>query len=182
MLMRSTIIVAALALSACVPPTTSLIESSSSIQAIDTGIEGTREFTHFAGGKDLYTEIHGNPFSMSDAEFGTFVTGILNLRNSNTPANFTTNPGPNSDPAFRTVVVFNAAEHYSGANLCFGPHSIKTYGDPLPGRISVDMAFCDGNTELHSVRGTMPAAIDPRSHDFQNSLALTLALAQPRAN
>lgn len=180
MLMRSAILVAGLAISACVPPATSLIESAGSVQANNVGIEGTREFIHFAGGKDLYTEIHGNPFPMSDEEFGNFVTGILNLRNSKVPTNFTTHPGENSDPAFRAVVVFNAAEYYNGAILCNGPHNIKAYADPLPGRrIGIDFAFCNGRTELHSVTGTLPSANGPRDHEFQDSLALTLALAQP---
>ena len=169
-----------LSLGACMPPGTALIESQSSIQANGTSLGGSREFAHFASGKDLYTEIHGNPFvNVSNTELSEFVTSVLNLRNSSSPTNFTTHPGPHSDPAYRTVVVFNAAEPYSGPSLCAGPHRIHT-APPHGGRIHIDLAFCNGRTELHSVRGTIPASHTPADPQFQNALALTLALAQPR--
>ena len=169
-----------LSLSACMPPGTALIESQSSIQANSTPLGASREFAHFASGKDLYTEIHGNPFAgLSQGELGDFVTGVLNMRNSDTPTNFTTHPGPHSDPSYRTVVVFNAAGPYSGAALCANPHNLHT-APPHTGRIRIDLAFCHGRTELHSVRGTLPASHGPTDPRFQNALALTLALAQPK--
>jgi len=168
----------ALAIGACTNSSSVLLESAGSVQESRTELGPSREFNHFASGRDLYTEIHGNPFAMEDGEFQQQITGIFNARNSLTPTNFTVKPGPNADPGYRAVVVFNAASHYGGPSLCRGPASLQTAAQQ-GSRIKIDMAFCNGRDELHSVRGTLPMTASPKDPDFENSLALTLALAQP---
>ncbi|MCZ6603714.1 MAG: hypothetical protein O7A03_01055 [Alphaproteobacteria bacterium] len=167
-----------LAVSACAGSQSVLLESAGSLQEARTELGPSREFNHFASGKDLYTEIYGNPFGMDDNEFRNEITGILNARNSLVPTNFTVKPGPSADPAYRAVLVFNGAGHYNGWTLCRGPKFLGTR--PQKGnRIKIDMAFCNGRDELHSVTGTLPATASPSDPSFENSLALTLALAQP---
>lgn len=179
MLKYAALVLTVLSVSACTATSTSLVPSAGSIQAADL-LGPTREFAHFAGGRDLYTEIHGNPFPVDDRDFANQVTNILNSRNSSTPTNFTTRPGPSADPAFRAVIVFNRAAPLDGTTLCARPNALRSTG-PQAGRIPVDFAFCNGAVQLHSVRGTLPAATGPSDIGFENSLALALALAQPRA-
>lgn len=177
-LKTTAVLFSALIVGACAATSSVLLESPGSIQDTNAGLGPSREFAHFASGRDLYTEIHGNPFAMSDEEFGSQVTAILNARNSSSPTNFTMRPGPSADPAFRTIVVFNGTENYNGWTLCAGPHAVHTE-PPKGDRMRIDMAFCYGTDHLHSVSGTLPRTASPDDPRFQNGLALTLALAQP---
>ena len=139
------------------------------------------DFATIAGGRDMHTQIFGNPFAVPDDSFAASVTAVFNSRNSRTRSNFTTKPGPSARDNFRLVLVFNPAQRGLASRLCRNPSDIQLA--PSSNRpIRLQIAFCHGESDITSRRGSLPSATAPEDPAFQNFLAQALQLSQPSSN
>lgn len=138
-------------------------------------------FAAFAGGRDMTTQVIGNPFAVPDDFFADSVTAVFNDRNSRARSNFTTRPGPTAKENYRLVLAFNPAKRGLASRLCRAADEIPLA--PSSTRpIRLQIAFCQGETDITSRRGTLPDATGPEDPVFQNFLAQALQLTQPRTN
>ena len=142
---------------------------------------GRLDFSTIAGGRDMNTQIFGNPFAIPDDSFADSVTAIFNQRNSRAPSNFTTTPGPSARENFRLVLAFNPAQRGSASRLCRDPQALQL--DPASRRpIRLQIAFCQGDKDITARRGSLPNATGPQDPAFQNFMAQALFLTQPVTN
>ncbi len=165
---------------------TILLAGCAGAATFDTGRLSTNtsrlDFATIAGGgRDMHTQIFGNPFAIPDDFFADSVTAVFNTRNSRSPSNFTTRPGPSARPNFRLVLTFNPAERGLPSRLCRSPETIPLA--PASTRpIRLQIAFCQGDKDISSRRGTLADATGPEDPRFQNFLAQALQLTQPERN
>ncbi|QQP91420.1 hypothetical protein IGS68_09530 [Skermanella sp. TT6] len=126
------------------------------------------EFSAAAGGRDLMTEVVGNPFGMDRAAFGTSVTDLMQNQHFGPATRFTTTPGDSADPRYKVVMVFNPAENVANPQIC-GGRPIAT--DDRPGQpIRLQAAFCRGGT-LTSTNGWAPALSSPQDPAFRSLIS-----------
>ena len=146
---------------------------------VSTAQQSSLNFATIAGGRDMHTQIIGNPFAIPDDLFANTVTTIFNERNTWTRSNFTTRPGPSARKNFRLVLVFNAADRGLPSRLCRNPGAIPLA--PASTRpIRLQISFCHGDKDITSRRGSLPDATGPKDMVFRNFLAQALQLSQPR--
>lgn len=98
----------------------------------------------------LLVEVHGSPFGEPVPEFRAAMAAAMTNKVFGRPTAFTADPQAAPQPRFRAVLAFNPPPDTDARALCEG--RIATAA--LPGeRITVQGAFCDGNTVLASVQG-----------------------------
>ncbi|MHA1570650.1 MAG: hypothetical protein ACTSWM_02425 [Alphaproteobacteria bacterium] len=136
-------------------------------------------FATIAGGRDMHTQIFGNPFAVPNDFFADSVTAVFNNRNSRARSNFTTRSGPSARENFRLVLVFNPAQRGLASRLCRNPTEIQLAASSSR-PIRLQIAFCHGDTDITSRRGSLPDATGPEDPAFRNFLAQALQLTQPR--
>jgi hypothetical protein len=128
------------------------------------------EFSAAAGGRDLRTDIHGNPFPIEQTAFNHAVTQLMQNKHFGPSTHFTTTPNETANPNYRVVMVFNSSGTVLNTNLCSAA--------PIPTRpatgepIRVQAAFCRGGT-LTSATGWAPAVASPEAPTFQRLIADT---------
>ncbi len=83
--------------------TLTILAGCTGAATFDTGRLSTNtrslNFATSAGGRDMHTQIIGNPFAIPDDLFANTVTTIFNERNTWTRSNFTTRPRPSAHTA-----------------------------------------------------------------------------------
>jgi hypothetical protein len=134
----------------------------------------------YAGGPgELWTEVAGNPFFGTKADFDQIVTGSMYGAHFGPPTKFTTAPGPNARRIFHVRLLFNGTSTDQGA-ICNGPpQSIP--GAPS-GSVVLYAAFCQGNDALSFLRaaGDFSGPKDPAFMDFMHDV--TMKLFPPQNN
>ncbi len=96
----------------------------------------------------VYTQVVGNPFQASQAEFERTVTGAMAGANFGQPLRFSTQKEPNNGSPYRVVMVFNAKPGSSPQNLCEETAPSSRQAD---GPIQVMAALCAGSSRETSV-------------------------------
>lgn len=123
------------------------------------------ELTYAASGRDLRTEIVGNPFHSDQATLNTSVTGAMNEAIQFVRTNFTTSPNQTARPDYRMLVVFNPTDNPLSSLLCsHGP--FKT--GPATGNLQVMVAFCRDSGTLSSATGWISGVTDPNAPAFRS--------------
>jgi len=128
------------------------------------------EFSAGASGRDLATEVYGNPFAMDQTSFDRSVTDLMQGKHFGPPTHFTTTPGDSANRRYKVVMVFNPAENIVNQQICSGgPIATNTQpGQP----IRLQAAFCRGGT-LTSTNGWAPAVTSPQDPAFRSLIADT---------
>ncbi len=139
-----------------------------------TSAAGSSSFSYIAGGRDLETAVFGNPFGGTDAAFGRHVATTFNERNSREPTNFTTTPGPSARPSYRLVVLFNPQTTVVAVQLCRAPETVALAPTARP--LVLQLALCDGDFSLASLRGRLADATGPDDPRFEEFLEQALSL------
>jgi hypothetical protein len=128
------------------------------------------EFSAAAGGRDLATEVYGNPFPMDQTGFDRSVTDLMQGNHFGPPTHFTTTPDASANRLYKVVMVFNPAENIVNTRIC-GGGPIAT--DNRPGQpIRLQAAFCRGGT-LTSTNGWAPAVASPQEPAFRDLITDT---------
>ena len=128
------------------------------------------EFSAAAGGRDLATEVYGNPFPMDQTSFDQTVTDLMQGKHFGPPTHFTTTPDASANRLYKVVMVFNPAENIVNTRIC-GGGPIAT--DNQPGQpIRLQAAFCRGGT-LTSTNGWAPAVASPQEPAFRDLITDT---------
>ena len=132
----------------------------------------------YAGGPgELWTEVAGNPFFGTKADFDQIVTGSMYGAHFGPPTKFTTTPGPNARQIFHVRLLFNGTSTDQGA-ICNGPpQSIP--GAPS-GSVVLYAAFCQGNDALSFLRaaGDFSGPKDPAFIEFMHDVTMKLFPSQ----
>ncbi len=139
---------------------------------------GNEDFASIAGGRDLRTVVRGNPFDTPDEAFAAQVTGILERRNTDVDANFTTQPGASARDQYRLVLVFNQARVTPGVTVCRDLDSIPL--GPPSDPLKLQIAFCNGDNDITSIKGRVSGVTGPEDERFADFLGNALFLVKPR--
>lgn len=141
-----------------------------------TGVPST--FAYAAGGRDLQTNVIGNPFSRPKADVDLAITDAMQGKNQGPTTHFTTTPSANARTDHRVVVILNPPINLSSEAAC-GPASSIESGPSADGRLRAKFAFCTKQNILSEVNGSVPATDDPRDPDFRLLLALMTRMLVP---
>jgi hypothetical protein len=138
-----------------------------------------RDIAYAGGPGELWTEVAGNPFFGTKADFDQMVTQSMYGAHFGPPTKFTTTPGPNARRIFHVRLLFNGTATDQGA-ICNGPPQAIP-GAPS-GSIVLYAAFCQGNDALSFLRaaGDFSGSNDPAFTDFMHDV--TMKLFPPQNN
>ena len=134
----------------------------------------------YAGGPgELWTEVSGNPFMGTKADFDQIVTQSMYGAHFGPPTHFTTTPGPTARRMFHVRLLFNGTATDQG-HICMGPPE-PILGAPTNGLV-LYAAFCQDNDALSFLRaeGTFAGPKDPNFTDFMHDV--TMKLFPPQNN
>lgn len=139
------------------------------------------DFAYAAAGRDLTTEILGNPFGgVSQNDFEQAVTAAMQGAHFGPATNFTTTPGESARPLFRVRMLWNGPTSTSGARLCEDT-PVQGGGPEAGGRVRLIAAFCRGGRASTYLMGSVDGVRgpdDPRFTEFVREA--TMALFPPR--
>lgn len=141
-----------------------------------------QQFGYAAGGRDLRTDIQGNPFPMPKEEFDATVTAAMQGAHFGQPTNFTTTPGDSARPDYRVRLLFNGPAASSGRIVCAGEPAIVG-PSPEAGDIRLLAAFCNGVYPLSYLSahiGGLRDAQDPAFRAFMRDVTINLFPPQNR--
>jgi len=141
-----------------------------------------QQFGYAAGGRDLMTDIQGNPFAMPKEEFDATVTAAMQGAHFGRPANFTTAPGDSARPGYRVRLLFNGPLAGSGRIVCAGEPAIVG-PSPEGGNVRLLAAFCNGPYPLSYLSAHVSGirdAHDPAFRDFMRDVTTNLFPPQNR--
>ncbi|TVS00187.1 MAG: hypothetical protein EA406_01370 [Rhodospirillales bacterium] len=110
----------------------------------------------------LLVQVEGDPFDAGTAALEAAVIDAMTTAVTWTgTARFAADPDAVPNPDLRVVFTFNGTAGLSGRQQCLG-HS--SGGGPSPdGRIDASASFCDGPTQLATVRGEVTDRSDGRA-------------------
>jgi hypothetical protein len=141
-----------------------------------------QRFAYAAGGRDLMTDIQGNPFAMLQEEFNAAVTDAMQRAHFGPATNFTTAPGETARLNYRVRLLFNGPAASTGAIVCGGePAAIAP--SPDGGNVRLLAAFCNGERPLSYLTahvGGIQDAHDPAFRDFMRQVTINLFPPQNR--
>jgi hypothetical protein len=128
------------------------------------------EFSAAASGRDLATEVYGNPFPIDQTSFDQTVTDLMQGKHFGPPTHFTTTPNDSANRRYKVVMVFNPSENIVNTQICSGGPiaTNKQPGQP----IRLQAAFCRGGT-LTSTNGWAPALTSPQDTAFRSLISDT---------
>lgn len=141
-----------------------------------------QEFGYAAGGRDLTTDIQGNPFATPQSDFNSVVTAAMYGAHFGPTTNFTTTPGESARLDYRVRLLFNGPGASTGQIVCAGePATIE----PSPGRGEIRLlaAFCHNQYPLSYLTARVSGiqdAQDPAFRAFMRQVATNLFPPQNR--
>jgi hypothetical protein len=141
-----------------------------------------QQFAYAAGGRDLMTDVRGNPFAMPQEEFSAAVTDAMQRAHFGPPTRFTTTPGETARLNYRVRLLFNGPAASTGAVVCAGEPAIVG-PSPQAGNVRLLAAFCNGErpmSYLSAHAGGIQDAHDPAFRDFMRQITTTLFPPQNR--
>jgi hypothetical protein len=139
-----------------------------------------RDIAYAGGPGELWTEVAGNPFGATQADFDQAVTQAMYGAHFGPPTKFTTTPGPSARRVFHVRLLFNGTAT-DDAHICVGPPPavLAAHG----GDIVLYAAFCQDNESLSFLRaagGGFSGPSDPEFKDFIRQV--TTKLFPPQNN
>jgi hypothetical protein len=140
-----------------------------------------QDLSYVAAGKDLRTEVIGNPFGGEQAAFANAVTDHLQGVNPGPEIHFTTTPADTARPPYFLRLVFNGPAASNGTALC--ARAPEAPGSAGPGgEVRVIGAFCRGDQPLTytAMRGSGIAGADDPA--FRQMVRQTGTLLFPLRN
>lgn len=141
-----------------------------------------QHFAYAAAGRDLKTDVEGNPFAMPQEAFAAAVTDAMQRAHFGPATTFTTTPGETARLNYRVRLLFNGPAASTGAAVCAGePAGVAP--SPEAGAVRLLAAFCNGErplTYLSARIGGIPDAHDPAFRDFMRQVTVTLFPPQNR--
>ncbi|MFQ5783637.1 MAG: hypothetical protein ACE5H8_02285 [Alphaproteobacteria bacterium] len=152
-----------------------LAACASSVTATDPVYEvaGLRDiFQHAAAGRDLLTEVRGNPTAAPKAAFDAAVLAAMQGRNGGPVTHFTTAPAADAHTEYRVVLAFAADSVPSARAACGTVGPLAAAGRPA----YLKAAFCYRDralAHLEIAAGAMRSPDDPRLRN-----AVSLAVGQ----
>lgn len=141
-----------------------------------------QQFAYAAGGRDLMTDVQGNPFAMPQEEFNAAVTDAMQRAHFGQATNFTTTPGESARLNYRVRLLFNGPTASTGAVVCAGEPTIIG-PSPETGNVRLLAAFCNGErpfSYLSARVGGIQDAHDPAFRDFMRQVTTNLFPPQNR--
>ena len=141
-----------------------------------------QQFGYAAGGRDLKTDIQGNPFAMPKEEFDATVTAAMQGAHFGQATNFTTTPGDSARPGYRVRLLFNGPAASSGRIVCAGEPAIVG-PSPEGGDVRLLAAFCNDQYPLSYLSAHVSGiqdAHDPAFRDFMRDVTTNLFPPQNR--
>jgi hypothetical protein len=125
--------------------------SACAVSAVDPNYVSTwdpKTVNYMAAKGAVFTQIVGNPFLASQAEFERTVTGAMAGANFGQPLRFSTQKDSGNRSPYRVVMVFNAKAGFTPQNLCDETAPGTRQAD---GPIQVMAALCAGTSRETSV-------------------------------
>ena len=165
LLLAGSVIIAGLALAGCASGS-GLDGGRIDYVRVDGGYHQS-DFAYGASGRDLATDMIGNPFpNVGQAEFGQAVTDAMQGSHFGPRTHFATAPDDSARPAYRVRMLWNGAPSINGQELCDGT--------PLEGgtgaggeEIRLIAAFCRGDRAQTYVVGSVDEVSSPDDPRFR---------------
>lgn len=137
------------------------------------------EFWTQSGGRDLRTEIYGNPFAIDHQELVAIVTADMHGAHFGPETNFVAVPGDNAtDSSYKVRMVFNGA-YSNGSALCSAPPP-EVPGGASDGKIRLLAAYCGSGDRISAVNAGIDGVTGPDDPNFKTFIRrVTMALFPP---
>ncbi|MEZ5647667.1 MAG: hypothetical protein R3E60_01655 [Alphaproteobacteria bacterium] len=131
-----------------------------------------------AGGRDIWTIILGNPFSVPQAIVNAIIVESMHGSHFGPDVDFTTMPAPGDRRYMRVVILINGSTS-SADDVCeYYPQ--RPLGPGYHDHIKVMMVFCNNEIPLSSVIGKVDVQ-NPDDKEFRSFIRqMTVALFPPR--
>lgn len=140
-----------------------------------------QQFAYAAGGRDMKTDVQGNPFAMPKEEFDAAVTDAMQGAHFGQPTNFTATPGDSARPGYRVRLLFNGPGASSGRIVCAGEPAIVG-PSPEAGNVRLLAAFCDGPYPLSYLSAHVSGIRDAHEPAFRDFMRLVTTNLFPPQN
>jgi hypothetical protein len=105
------------------------------------------DLSYIAAGKDLKTDVLGNPFNSDQATFAAVVADHLQGINPGPDIHFTPTPAPTAREPYFVRLAFNGPSASNGTQLCGTAPEVAPSSAPS-GAVRVIGAFCRGNQPM----------------------------------
>lgn len=149
----------------CAGPGQSIIYN----RQIDATYRPSTSFWTQTAGRDLQTEVYGNPFAADDATLAAAVTSAMHGAHFGPETNFTTTPGEHNAHPYRVRLLFNALPT-SGMSLCADTPGdvpaapVETTADGVNVRLLA--AYCVGDSRITSLNAGIDGVTGPDDPAF----------------
>jgi len=142
------------------------------------GTFSPQTLNYIAGKGPLYTQIVGNPFSVTDEEVGRIITSTMFGAHFGPKIQFTTERDPMNTSPYRVVMVLNPGSGVNAGNICRGEQT--SMAGPASGSVRVTAALCASQDRETSLSGSI-AASSPEDPGFRALIRqMTSELFPPR--
>jgi hypothetical protein len=134
------------------------------------------DLSYIAGGRDLKTDVLGNPFAVDQTAFAENVANNLQGVNPGPDINFTTTPAPTARAPYFVRLVFNGPTSSTGERLCGGAPEVAPAASPT-GEVHVIGAFCRGDQPMTYVaarNGGITSMEDPAFRSLVRAVGVQL--------
>jgi hypothetical protein len=140
-----------------------------------------QDLSYIAAGRDLKTEVLGNPFAADQTAFADTVTDHLQGVNPGPEINFTTRPADKARPPYFLRLVFNGPSASNGTALCAGAPEVAPAASPS-GDVRVLGAFCRGDQPMTYVSAREGGITDMNDPKFRSLVRQVGVLLFPLRN
>ncbi len=138
-----------------------------------------RDIAYAGGPGELWTEVVGNPFGATQAEFDQAVTEAMYGAHFGPPTKFTTTPGPSARRIFHVRLLFNGTATDDGV-ICAGPPPAVPAS--AGGNVVLYAAFCQSNESLSFLRAAGDGFSGPNDPEFKDFMRQVTAKLFPPQN
>lgn len=123
------------------------------------------DFAYAGAGRDLTTEILGNPFvGVAQAAFDQSVTDAMQGAHFGPRTHFTTAPDETARPVYRVRMLWNGPPGTNGGALCDG--TPLAGGGPASGEVRLIAAFCRSDRPATYLSGSVDGVTGPDDPRF----------------
>jgi len=140
-----------------------------------------QDLSYIAAGRDLKTEVLGNPFAVDQTAFADTVADHLQGVNPGPEINFTTRPAPTAREPYFVRLVFNGPSGSGGTALCASAPEIAPAVSPT-GDVRVLGAFCRGDQPMTYVSAHNGGITDMNDPKFRSLVRQVGVLLFPLRN